>query len=90
MEKKKSKRGGARPGSGRKSYASKLLDAGHVLPFYTPEFRVTNWKSFLQSSDEKIRLDATKYIDDRLYGKAVQQTDLRHDIEIIKRVVSDL
>ena len=77
---------------GRKSYASKLLDAGFVLPFYTTEFAVTNWKSFLTSSDEKIRLDASKYIADRLYGKAVQQTDLRHsgDIEVIKRVVSDL
>lgn len=71
----KSKRGGPRPNSGRKSNASKLLEAGFVAPWFTTEFQETKWKSFLNSEDEKIALDAAKYITDRLYGKAKQAVE---------------
>ena len=64
--------GGTRPGAGRKSNASKLLAAGFVASWFTSEFQEIKWKSFLESDDEKIRLDATKYLTDRIYGKATQ------------------
>ena len=37
---------------------------------------------FLESEDERIALDATKYLTDRLYGKAPQSVDLNHSGEI--------
>jgi hypothetical protein len=86
----KSKRGGVRPGSGRKSNASKLLNAGFAAPWFTTEFQRTKWLSFLGSDDEKIALDAFKYVTDRLYGKAHQAIDFRGELEVIKRVVADL
>lgn len=46
----------------------------------------------LAHEDAKIRLDACKYLTDRLYGKAAQALDLNHsgELELVKRVVSDL
>ena len=68
----KSNRGGKRPGSGRKSNAEKLLQAGFVAPWFTVDFQETKWKSFVASDDEKIALDAMKYLTDRIHGKAKQ------------------
>ncbi|HEY5330876.1 MAG TPA: hypothetical protein VIJ79_13395 [Acidobacteriaceae bacterium] len=65
-------RGGIRKGAGRKSKASKLIEAGFVASWFTAEFQEIKWKSFLDSEDERIALDATKYLSDRLYGKASQ------------------
>lgn len=72
---KNSNHGGVRRNSGRKSNAEKLLLAGFQAPWFTPEMQKTKWISFLNSDDEKIRLDATKYITDRLHGKAPQSVD---------------
>ena len=36
------------------------------------------WKSFLESEDERIALDACKYLTDRLFGKAPQSVSLDH------------
>ena len=84
-------RGGIRRGAGRKSNASKLIEAGFVADWFTPEFQKIKWKSFIESSDERIALDATKYLTDRLYGKAAHSLDLTHTGELaIKRVVVDL
>jgi hypothetical protein len=74
----KNQRGGVRPGSGRKTNASKLLEAGFVATWFTHEFQETKWKSFLSSKDEKIALDATKYLTDRLYGKAALTVTAEH------------
>ena len=71
-------RGGVRKGAGRKSNASKLLEAGFVADWFTPEFQEIKWKSFVESDDERIALDATKYLTDRLYGKAAHSLDLNH------------
>lgn len=84
-------RGGIRTGAGRKSKALKLMEAGFVAPWFTAEFQEIKWKSFIESDDERIALDAIKYITDRVYGKAPQSLDLNHDGEVaIKRVVADL
>jgi hypothetical protein len=65
-------RGGFRNGAGRKSNASKLIEAGFVASWFTAEFQEIKWKSFLESEDERIALDATKYLTDRLFGKPTQ------------------
>ena len=65
-------RGGFREGAGRKSKASKLIEAGFVADWFTPEYQRIKWKSFLESEDQRIALDATKYLTDRLFGKATQ------------------
>jgi hypothetical protein len=74
--------GGFRKGAGRKSNASKLLEAGFVASWFTVEFQKIKWKSFLESNDERIALDATKYLTDRLYGKPPQSVALNHSGEI--------
>ena len=71
-------RGGIRRGAGRKSKASKLIEAGFVAPWFTAEYQQIKWKSFLDSTDERIALDATKFLSDRLYGKAPQSVALKH------------
>ncbi|MGC1781147.1 MAG: hypothetical protein WA708_01360 [Acidobacteriaceae bacterium] len=93
-------RGGIRRGAGRKSKASKLIEAGFVASWFTSEFQEIKWKSLVGSEDERIALDAIKYLTDRLYGKAPQSLDLNHNndqpIELVvrrigpKRVISDL
>jgi len=84
-------RGGIRKGAGRKSKASKLIEAGFVASWFTAEFQEIKWKSFIESGDERIALDATKYLTDRLYGKAPQSLDLNHGGELaIRRVIADV
>jgi hypothetical protein len=64
--------GGFRRGAGRKSKASKLIEAGFVADWFTADHQKIKWKSFLDSKDERIALDAIKYLTDRVYGKASQ------------------
>jgi hypothetical protein len=71
----KSKRGGYRKGAGRKSKASKLIQAGFVANWFTDEFQEIKWKSLANSSDERIAIEAMKYLSDRLYGKAKQAVE---------------
>jgi hypothetical protein len=82
-------RGGIRKGAGRKSKASKLMEAGFVASWFTSEFQEIKWKSLVGSKDERISLDAIKYLTDRLYGKAPQSLDLNHSsdqpLEVIVR-----
>ena len=83
--------GGFRRGAGRKSKASRLIEAGFVADWFTSELQEFNWKSFLNSEDERIRFEAMKYLTDRVYGKAPQSVGLIHSGEVaMKRVVSDI
>ena len=84
--------GGYRRGAGRKSKASKLIEAGFVAPWFTADFQRIKWKSFLESEDERIALDATKYLTDRLFGKAPHSVDLNHsgDLSVKRVIISDL
>lgn len=67
--------GGKRPGAGRKSNAKRLLEAGFVCRAFGPDLQERVWKSMLQSSDERIVLEAAKYLTDRVYGKAPQAVE---------------
>lgn len=80
--------GGKRPGAGRKSNASKLLQAGFVATWFTAEFQEIKWKSLVESDDERISLEAIKYLTDRLYGKAAQAINLEQPdgpLEVVVR-----
>lgn len=82
-------RGGIRKGAGRKSKASRLMEAGFVASWFTAKFQEIKWKSLVESEDERIALDAIKYLTDRLYGKAPQSLDLNHNsdqpLEVVVR-----
>lgn len=69
-------KGGKREGAGRKSNKVKLLHAEFAAPFFGPVKQATLWKKYLNSSDERVSLDAAKYLTDRLYGKARQAVEL--------------
>ena len=71
-------KGGFRKGAGRKSNASKLMEAGFVASWFTAEFQEIKWKSMVDSKDERVSLDAMKYLSDRLFGKPHQAMDLNH------------
>ena len=82
-------RGGVRAGAGRKSNASKLMEAGFVASWFTAEFQEIKWKSFIESEDERIALDATKYLTDRLFGKTPQSVALQHSGAITSILVPE-
>lgn len=69
-------KGGSRPGAGRKTNKVKALAAGFVAEYFDLKEQEKLWKSMLKSDDEKIRLDAGKYLTDRLYGKPAQAVDM--------------
>ena len=70
--------GGFRKGAGRKSKVSKLIQAGFVAPWFTAEFQEIKWKSMVESADERIALDAMKYLTDRLFGRVTRTVDMNH------------
>jgi hypothetical protein len=79
---KMSSRGGRRPGAGRKSKATKLLEAGFVCTYFGPLEQENFWKSMLDSKDERVRLDAGKYLTNRLYGRAAQAVQMNVNAEL--------
>jgi len=86
-------KGGTRPGAGRKTNKVKALAAGFVAEFFDLPTQEKLWKSMLKSEDERIKLDAAKYLSDRLYGKAAQSMKVEGDMALevsVKRVVTDL
>lgn len=81
--------GGARPGAGRKPNAVKLFEAQFAAPFFGPERQATIWNRLLKSEDDKIVIDATKYLTDRIYGKARQSVEVTgEDGEAIQHAVT--
>lgn len=83
-------KGGKRPGAGRKSKAVKLVEAGFVASYWTALDQERFWKSMLRSEDERIALDAGKYLTDRLYGKAPQSVDMTSKGESIAQIIVNL
>jgi hypothetical protein len=69
--------GGARKGAGRKSNATKLLEAQFLCPWFTERFQTAQWNSLLSDKDSTIRLNALKYLTDRVYGRARESIDQR-------------
>lgn len=81
-------RGGARPNSGPKPKKIKELERSFASDILTPEIESTKWKLALDSRDQRVMLDALKFLSDHKYGRAPQE--IKHDGEIAHRVVSDL
>lgn len=75
-------KGGKRVGAGRKPNVIKQLGNDIFGECFSPEKQKRLWESMLRSEDERIRLDAGKYLTDRLYGKAHQAVDLNHSGEM--------
>lgn len=68
-------KGGKRPGAGRKPGSKQLLlkdISAEILASAGPK---AVWKRLLESKDERIVLDALKYLSDRVWGKAVQSVN---------------
>lgn len=83
-------KGGKREGAGRKSKAVKLVEAGFVASYWSLLEQEKFWKSMLKSEDERIKLDAGKYLTDRLYGKAPQSVDMTSKGESIAQIIVNL
>lgn len=83
-------KGGKREGAGRKSKAVKLVEAGFVAAYWSLLEQEKFWKSMLKSEDERIKLDAGKYLTDRLYGKAPQSVDMTSKGESIAQIIVNL
>ena len=66
------------------------MEAGFVADWFTEEYQRIKWKSFIESEDQRIALDATKYLTDRLFGKAPQSVALNHsgavDLGLAERI----
>lgn len=88
--------GGVRANAGRKSNAAKLLDAQaaaeSLASWFTHDYQKSKWQALIESEDENVQIKAVSYLSDRLYGKAHQSAslDVAGQLEVIKRVVSDL
>ncbi|MFZ0273955.1 MAG: hypothetical protein WB524_11840 [Acidobacteriaceae bacterium] len=76
------KRGGRRPGAGRKP--STLKGVLKRLPAKSAELVLaeidanSKWLRLADSEDERIVLETLKYLTDRAYGKAKQVMDMDH------------
>lgn len=48
------------------------------------------WNKFLRSNDERISLDAWKYLNDRVHGKPAQSVDMTTKGKEINAIVIDI
>jgi hypothetical protein len=90
--------GGYRPNAGRKAKKIKLLQknfAQEVLDNHEKKIKPKGlWDEFLESTDLRIRLDATKYLNDHAHGKAKESVTVSGDEDnpvsiTVKHVGSD-
>lgn len=66
------KRGGSRPGAGRKPKAKVLVRKILAEDILASVDEKSLWKSLLRDEDSRIKLDALRYLTDRRDGKAAQ------------------
>lgn len=83
-------KGGKRPGAGRKSNAAKLAEAQFVAGWFTEKFQEIKWKALVGSADENVSVRAMCYLTDRIYGKAVQPSDVTSKGERIAQCIVNL
>lgn len=69
-------RGGSRPGSGRKAKEINEIRRSFAAEILTPTIEKNRFRKMLDSSDERVALDALKYLADQKYGKAPQAMEL--------------
>jgi hypothetical protein len=86
-------KGGKRPGAGRPKGSLnkvKLVATDIAAQALASIDQAKAWKELIQSKDERIRLEALKYLSDRAYGKASQSVNLQgdgNDLRVIVEVV---
>jgi hypothetical protein len=81
-------KGGKRPGAGRKSFAQKALELKFACKAFSPDVQESTWNRLLASKDEHVVFKVASYLTDRIYGKAQQSVDLKHDGEL--KIVVDV
>ncbi len=81
----KGRSGGARPGAGRPTVRPKRAEAAAILGSVD---EAACWRRLLHSDDDRIALDALKYLTDRRDGKAAQAVSLTASEPI--KIVFDL
>jgi hypothetical protein len=79
--------GGSRNGAGRKSNATKLLEAGFACKAFTPELQESTWNRLLKSSDENIVLKTVTYLTNRVYGMPKQPVETDGTLRVVVDVV---
>jgi hypothetical protein len=71
--------GGKRPGAGRKK-GSTNQSSEKKRAFFAAILKASNpkkiWKRFLESADDRVALEATKYLHDQAYGRAPQSLEV--------------
>jgi hypothetical protein len=75
-------KGGKRLGAGRPKGSLnkvKLVATDIATQALESVDQVKAWRQLMQSKDERIRLEALKYLSDRAYGKASQAVNLQSD-----------
>ncbi len=82
--------GGARKGSGRKRNADKILLAGFTATWFTPELQRTKWQDLIEHEDGKVRLEAMKYVTNRLFGSPKQTIDsnISGELSVLSEVIA--
>jgi hypothetical protein len=75
--------GGKRQGAGRKPGAAQLIRKATAEAILRKHDQHKAWARFLNSKDEKIALDAWKYMTDRRDGKAVQAIEHMGSVTVV-------
>jgi hypothetical protein len=85
--------GGRRPGAGRPKGSLnkvKLVATDIAAQALASVDQVKVWRDLMESKDERIKLEALKYLSDRTYGKAPQSLRLQGDAEDPFRVIVEV
>lgn len=68
-------RGGRRTGSGRKAKAIRELQRSFAAEILSDTIEKNSFRKLLNSKDERVSLDALKYLADQKHGKASQAVE---------------
>jgi len=86
-------KGGRRPGAGRPKGSlckKKLASVDIATKILVAIDQKKAWMDLMSSNDERIRLEALKYLSDRAYGRPAQSVQLQGDAESFKVVVEHI
>lgn len=74
-------RGGKRAGAGRKKAAKTLITKDFALQILSGIDINSKWNEFLNSKDQKVALEAAKYLSNRAFGMPQSNVQLSGDSE---------
>jgi hypothetical protein len=74
-------KGGKRPGAGRKPGSKQLALKDLSVEILSSVDQQKLWLGFLRSKDQRIALEASKYLTDRSHGKAHESVKISGDAD---------